>query len=221
MKVGPENPLRVEKDDTAKLECGVDAKPKVNSVKWERNGRFIDTLFMHTIPRVTLQDSGTYVCSADNGLGRVGKTDLKLEVLYGPVVSIQPAQRDYKEGDNIEVDCRVDANPRPSTIQWFKEGDERFVQNGPTLRLNGVTAKDNGRYICSATNLLQPTGKGKLKRVGNATIDVNIKHQPGKGFITSDQPKAVDGKKITLKCEADPPAYPKPNYKWMKKDNQT
>ena len=71
VNVGPENPLRVEKDETAQLECGVDAKPTVNSVKWSRNGRFIDTHFKHTIPRVTLQDSGTYVCSADNGLGQV------------------------------------------------------------------------------------------------------------------------------------------------------
>ena len=102
-----------------------------------------------------------------------------MDVLYGPVVSLQPAKRDFNEGDNIEVDCRVDANPRPSTIQWFKEGDERFVQNGPTLRLNGVTAVNNGRYICSATNHLQPTGEGKLTRTGNATIDVNIKHKPG------------------------------------------
>ena len=110
---------------------------------------------------------------------QIGKSELKLDVLYGPVVSLQPAKRDFNEGDNIEVDCRVDANPRPSTIQWFKEGDERFVQNGPTLRLNGVTAVNNGRYICSATNHLQPTGEGKLTRTGNATIDVNIKHKPG------------------------------------------
>ena len=211
----------MEKDETAQLVCGVDAKPNVKQVKWTRNGRFIDTNFKHTIPRVTLQDSGTYVCSADNGLGQEGKSELKLDVLYGPVVTLEPAQRDFNKGDNIEIDCRVDANPRPSTIQWFKKGDERFVQNGPTLRLNGVMAKDNGQYICSATNLLQPTGQGKIKRVGNATIDVNIKHRPGKGFITSDKPKAVDGKKITLKCGANPPGYPKPTFIWTKQGSDS
>ena len=55
MVVGPENPLRVEKDETAQLECAVDSKPSVSTVKWTRNGRFIDTHFKHTIPRVTLQ----------------------------------------------------------------------------------------------------------------------------------------------------------------------
>jgi echinoid protein len=221
VSVGPENPLQVEKDDTAQLECRVDAKPTVNTVKWTRNGRFIDTHFKHTIPRVTLQDSGSYVCSADNGLGQVGKSELKLDVLYGPIVTLQPAAREFNENDNIEVDCRVDANPRPSTIQWFKEGDERFVQNGPTLRLNGVTAQNNGRYICSATNHLQPTGKGKLTRSGNATIDVNIRHKPGKGVITPETPKAIDGRRITLTCGADPPGYPTPQFKWWQEGSES
>ena len=92
-------------------------------------------------------------------------------------------------GDNVEVDCRVDANPRPSTIQWFKEGDERFVQNGPTLRLNGVTAANNGRYICSAINHLRTSTKGELTRTGNATISLNIKHKPGRSNITPENPK--------------------------------
>ena len=75
--LGPENPLRVEKDDTAQLNCVVDAKPAVTSVKWVRNGRFIDTHFIHTIPRVSLQDAGKYTCSADNGLGQVSAIFIK------------------------------------------------------------------------------------------------------------------------------------------------
>ena len=47
----------MEKDETAQLECAVDSKPTVSTVKWTRNGRFIDTHFKHTIPRVTLQVS--------------------------------------------------------------------------------------------------------------------------------------------------------------------
>ncbi len=71
MTVGPKTPLKVEVDDTAHMNCVVDSKPPVTSVKWTRGGRFINTQFKHTIPRVTLQDSGSYICSADNGLGQV------------------------------------------------------------------------------------------------------------------------------------------------------
>ena len=55
VKVGPENPLRVEKGTPARLTCNVDSKPAVSSVRWTRNGRFSETSFTYTIPRVSLQ----------------------------------------------------------------------------------------------------------------------------------------------------------------------
>lgn len=210
----------MEKDDTAQLNCNVDAKPAVTSVKWMRNGRFIDTHFVHTIPRVSLAEAGKYTCSADNGLGKVGKSDIQLDVLYAPIVTL-PNSREVNENDNVEIDCRVDANPRPTSIQWYKEGDDRFIQGGPTLRLKGVTAFHNGRYICSASNILQPTGKGSVTRTGNATIDINIRHAPGQTFIMPDKPVAVDGKPMTLRCGATPSGYPAPTYKWWKEGSES
>ena len=88
--------MRVERDETAHLKCNVDAKPEVTSVKWTRDKRFIDTHFMHTIPRVTLQNAGSYICSADNGLGQVGKSELTLDVLYSPIITL-PERREVKE----------------------------------------------------------------------------------------------------------------------------
>ena len=57
--VGPDNPYRVELDQTAKMQCQVDSKPSTESVRWEYAGRFIDTNFQHIIPQVT-------VCSDNN-----------------------------------------------------------------------------------------------------------------------------------------------------------
>jgi echinoid protein len=213
--VGPENPLKVEMDETAQLECTVDSKPSVSTVKWYRNGRFIDTHFKHTIPRATLQDAGSYVCSADNGLGQVGKAELVLDVLHAPVVTLE-AKREVKEGQNVAIECKFTSNPRPASIQWYKDGDDKFHQNGPTLKLNGINAKHNGIYVCSVTNYIQPTGRPKSVRTGNATIAINVRHQPGKSFIAPDRPTAVEGKSITLVCGAKPPGYPVPEYRWWK-----
>ena len=63
--------------------------------------------------------------------------------------------------------------------QWYKEGDDKFHQNGPKLRLKGIDASHNGNYVCSATNYVQPTGRAKTARTGNATIAINVRHQPG------------------------------------------
>ena len=72
--VGPENPIRVERDDTAELFCEVDSKPRVAEVRWVRDNRFIQTNFRHLIPRANLKDAGPYICNADNGLGQVIQT---------------------------------------------------------------------------------------------------------------------------------------------------
>ena len=56
------------------------------------------------------------MCSADNGLGQVNKAELSLDVLYAPVATLPP-KREVKEGENVEVECKIASNPRPATIQ--------------------------------------------------------------------------------------------------------
>lgn len=52
VSVGPDNPYRVELDQTAEVVCRVDSKPPTETVRWEFSGRFIDTNFRHVIPQV-------------------------------------------------------------------------------------------------------------------------------------------------------------------------
>ena len=61
VKVGPENPLKVEKGTPARLTCNVDSKPAVSSVKWTRNGRFSETSFTYVIPKVSHQDVSLFL----------------------------------------------------------------------------------------------------------------------------------------------------------------
>ena len=56
------------------------------------------------------------MCSADNGLGQVNKAELNLDVLYPPIATLPP-KREVKEGENVEVECKIASNPRPATIQ--------------------------------------------------------------------------------------------------------
>ena len=132
----------------------MDAKPSVTSVKWTRNKRFIETNFKHTIPKVRLEDAGSYICSADNGLGETGKNELTLDVLYPPVVTI-PEEKVVHAGDEVTVDCQVASNPKATSVQWLKEGDSSFHQAGRTLRIRSVTARDNGKYICTSSNFIE------------------------------------------------------------------
>ena len=147
----------------------------------------------------------------------MGKAEVELDVQYGPEVTV-PGQREVAHGEEVVINCQVSANPSDVSIVWTKEGDPSFKQTGQTLRLAGsnAAAENNGAYTCTATNYLQPTGKSRTERRGNATIAIAVRHKPGKSFISPEQPEAYEGRQVTLECGASPPGHPLPTYSWWK-----
>lgn len=222
VEVGPENPLRVEKEGSVTLQCNVDAKPRVNNVRWTRNGRFIATTFTHTINRVTIQDAGKYTCTADNDLGQVGEAELTLDVQYPPQVTIEglpiTRQREADYGESVSIQCNVTSNPPPITVEWLREGRPEFRQPGDVLKIHSVTADSAGTYTCRAINVLSPTSLGKTRtnRVGNASVTLLVRHRPGQARITPEKPVAMEGNGVTLTCSATPPGWPIPAYRWWR-----
>lgn len=218
VEVGPENPLRVERDSQTSLQCTVDAKPRVHGVRWTRNGRSISSENNHVIHRVSIQDAGKYTCSADNGLGKVGEKEIILDVLYGPVVQLEAKTKEAEEGEPVHIQCNVTANPTPVTIEWLKDGDNNFRQPGDILRIPRVTAEDSGTYVCRALNIITPSGmpSRRTEKISNASIALLIRHKPGRARIMPDKPIATEGSTVTLTCTASPPGWPAPQYRWFK-----
>ena len=55
-----------------------------------------------------------------------------------------------------------------------------------------------------------------------SNININLKTlTTGKAFITPEEPKAVDGKSVTMRCGADPPGFPVPEYRWWKEGSDS
>ncbi|XP_068632298.1 B-cell receptor CD22-like [Battus philenor] len=216
VEVGPENPLRVEVDGTATMECKVDAKPKVSSVRWTRNGKYISNSFSHTIQGVAVQDAGQYVCSADNGLGRPGEKEITLDVLFPPTVTIDSKTYEAEEGGNVEIHCEVSANPEPISIDWTMEGKPEFRQKGKTLTLSRVDADVAGTYTCRAGNVISTSSGNRVERASSASVAVLVRHKPGRAHISPERPVAQEGAGVTLTCSAKPPGWPAPQYRWFR-----
>ncbi|CAH2076216.1 unnamed protein product, partial [Iphiclides podalirius] len=216
VEVGPENPLRVEVDGTATMECKVDAKPKVTSVRWTRNGKYISNSFSHTIQGVAVQDAGQYTCSADNGLGRPGEKEITLDVLYPPTVTIDSKTYEAEEGGNVEIRCDVSANPEPVSIEWTMEGKPEFRQKGKTLTLTRVDADVAGTYTCRALNVISTSGGNRIERASSASVAVLVRHKPGRAHISPERPVAQEGAGVTLACSAKPPGWPAPQFRWFR-----
>lgn len=218
MEVGPENPLRVERDSQATLQCSVDAKPKVSNVRWTRKGRFITSANTHVIHRVSIQDAGVYTCSADNDLGKPGEKDIALDVLYGPVVALESKTKEVEEGESVHIKCNVSSNPAPTLVEWIKDGKSDFVQQGHVLKLSHVSAENAGTYTCRAVNVIIPSALPikRTEKVGNSSIALLIRHKPGKARIMPDKPIATEGSLVTLTCTASPSGWPTPQYSWFR-----
>lgn len=198
------------------MDCKVDAKPKVNSVRWTRNGKFISNSFTNTIQKVTVQDAGKYTCTADNGLGRPGERDMYLDVLFPPTVTVESKTYEAEENGNVEIKCEVSANPEPTSVEWTMEGKPDFYQNGNTLMLTRVNADMAGTYLCKATNVISSSNGNRVERASSASVAVLVRHKPGRAHVRPDRPVAQDGAGVTLTCSAKPPGWPAPQYRWFR-----
>ncbi|XP_067623295.1 neural cell adhesion molecule 1 [Eurosta solidaginis] len=216
VEVGPQNPLRIERDHMAKLECNVDAKPKVSNVRWSRKGQYVSATPTHTIYRVGRHHAGKYTCTADNGLGKSGEKDILLDVLFPPVVVIESKTHEAEEGETVLVRCNVTSNPPPITIEWLKEGAADFRFTGELLTLVSVRAEHAGNYICRAVNLMNPFNSKRVEGVGNSTVALLVRHRPGQAYITPNKPIVHVGNGVTLSCSASPPGWPVPQYRWFR-----
>ncbi|KAH8412239.1 hypothetical protein KR009_000753, partial [Drosophila setifemur] len=216
VEVGPQNPMRIERDHIAKLECRVDAKPMVTNVRWSRNGQYVSATPIHTIYRVNRHHAGKYTCSADNGLGKTGEKDIVLDVLYPPIVVIESKTHEAEEGETVLIRCNVTANPSPINVEWLKEGAPDFRYTGELLTLGSVRAEHAGNYICRSVNIMQPFNSKRIEGVGNSTVALLVRHRPGQAYITPNKPVVHVGNGVTLTCSANPPGWPVPQYRWFR-----
>lgn len=220
VKVGPFNPLNVLKGSDAFMTCSVDANPPVTKIRWYKNDRLISHEVNHTIVNVVPSDSGSFVCVADNGVtdsnGNTGRGELELSVQFAPIVSVA-SDKEVMQQDVVSIPCKVSANPVAHTIIWTKEGDSSFRMSGDTLRIERAQALDSGRYFCTASNSIRPSGSlNGFEQSSNASVMIRVRHQPGNTEIRPANPVAVAGRPFTLSCGATPPGWPRPEYRWWK-----
>ena len=211
------------KGSDAFMTCSVDANPAPNKIKWYKNDRLVSTDVNHTVVNVLPEDSGSFVCIADNGVmdshGNPGKGQLDLSILFPPIVSVI-SEKEVKSGESISVSCIVKSNPEAHTVIWTKEGDSSFRQSGKELLISRSSSSDAGRYFCTASNSMKPSGSANgFEKSSNASVLVRVQHAPGNTMITPVNPVAVSGRPFTLSCGSSPPGWPRAEYRWWREGN--
>ncbi|XP_066960736.1 lachesin-like [Macrobrachium rosenbergii] len=176
IKAVTEGEQRVNKGDSVRLECEAEGNP-VPAIKWSKqDGRLpsgvmeeevsppsstMSTGYSITLAEVDRHVEGTYVCTADNGIGEPASDAMSVVVEYPPEIITEKDMVRTEDGDTVELVCIVHARPTPR-VEWNKDGSPLSIdshieeqQNGGrrySIKITQIEQQDFGEYTCTAEN---------------------------------------------------------------------
>ncbi|GFV73983.1 titin, partial [Trichonephila clavipes] len=166
------------------------------------------------ISRVSYGDSGTYECTADNGIQPSIKANFTVIIREPPIIKKFQFEENVKEGDFVSVVCIVKSGTQPITFMWFKDGQEfrssskdASIENSPVtsaLILNSVTSESDGNYTCKAKNSYGSDQHSSA---------LKVKASP-KWILQPSDVVTVMGEAISIQCIAS--GSPVPQVIWKK-----
>ncbi|XP_045537794.1 papilin isoform X3 [Papilio machaon] len=100
-------------------------------------------------------DSGVYICIADNGLG-VARQEIRLLVNVPVTTRILSSTATVATGAQLTLPCEVDGYPEPE-VRWTKDGvpllpSDRIDITESRLTITSTNINDSGLYGCHARN---------------------------------------------------------------------
>uniref|UniRef100_H3AQ39 BOC cell adhesion associated, onco regulated n=1 Tax=Latimeria chalumnae TaxID=7897 RepID=H3AQ39_LATCH len=181
----------VTKGQSLILECVASGTPSPR-VTWAKNGVGVQnaTRFLLSnllIDGTTEEDSGTYSCTADNGIGESGAAVIiySVQVFEPPEVTVRLQQQVVPWGQSAKFTCDIRGNPPPSVL-WLRNASP--VPQGPryrfsrkALRVSNVGPGDEGIYQCMAEN-----------EVGSAQAAVRLVTIPSETLSKSSKGAATE-----------------------------
>lgn len=171
------------------------------------------------ITGLQVSDSGEYICTSTDGVtSQQAVATLKVPgvMMTEPRVTISVPEKDYQEGDRVEIRCVATGVPKP-TISWQRAGNQPLPVNSQQyedlLVINNVRMEDAGEYRCIASNTLGTR---------HSTVLVTVKPRPHviiDRITTYPNSTVVDvGQSINVVCTGTP-GVPTDTLDWIRQDS--
>ncbi|KFP75642.1 Brother of CDO [Acanthisitta chloris] len=209
----------VTKGQSLILECVASGIPPPR-VTWAKDGSGVSaynkTRFLLSnllIDPTSEEDSGTYSCTADNGVGEAGAAFIfyNVQVFEPPEVTMELSQQIIPWGQSAKFTCEVRGNPQPS-VMWLRNAvplaaSHRLRLSRRAMRLVSVGPEDDGIYQCMAENEVGSAQAMVQLRTARPGATLN----PGREtHLGSAQPPTPPSRDSALKLPLDKAGLPKP-----------
>ncbi|XP_038045708.1 fibroblast growth factor receptor 4-like [Patiria miniata] len=176
---------------------------------------------------LSLEDAGSYTCTASNNLGTSSESSLLSVNEDSRPFMIDMNNQEVSVGSTVTFDCQVMSSTAPS-FEWWKtdeSGSDRELRAFPdkmdilvntpsqenvysqTLRIYRVTLKDAGSYICISGNDLGTSSESSLLTVNKASRPF---------MIAMENKEVIVGSIVTFDCQVM--SSTEPAIHWWKTD---
>jgi hypothetical protein len=169
------------KGESHEMRCFTEGIPRP-TLKWYLNDEEIDAkdqtdFYVFNdgqslrVPSVTRRTAGEYSCVASSRAGEARLEQRVVQVEAPQVVktnlfALEQTEREAAEkvvvkGATVNLTCQARGNPTP-TVKWMLDGlavdltegsQYRVAEGGQTLEVRGVGPAQEGRYMCTVSNL--------------------------------------------------------------------
>ncbi|XP_022433596.1 roundabout homolog 2 isoform X3 [Delphinapterus leucas] len=218
----------VLEEEAVEFRCQVQGDPQP-TVRWKKDdadlprGRYdIKDDYTLRIKKAMSTDEGTYMCIAENRVGKV-EASATLTVRAPPQFVVRPRDQIVAQGRTVTFPCETKGNPQPAVF-WQKEGSQNLLfPNQPQqansrcsvspagdLTITDTQRSDAGYYICQAL-----TVAGSILAKAQLEVTDVLTDRPPPIILQgpANQTLAVDGTAL-LKCKAT--GDPLPVISWLK-----
>ncbi|CAC5360369.1 unnamed protein product [Mytilus coruscus] len=214
LQFNPSNTLVTTKkgDKLGPIQCTATCNPPCQ-FNWTKPDKSIINNGELMINSLSIDDHGTFICTASNGIGDSHNKNIHVTVNYGPeYVSLLPPDTTYtvKEGNNLlPISCMADCKP-VCTYTWY--GPNIPVGTSNILSLQNIHKTHRGVFNCTASNVV-----GSFE---SSDVNIDVQFGPGSSLLFDPYKTSVTKTKGEqfgpFECSAT--CNPSCLYKWAKPD---
>lgn len=190
---------------TVRLGAGVGGNPEPR-LQWMRDGQVLPGATNATLALTAVQvgDAGVYRLVASNEVGTVTGREVRVSVLYAPVVTRQPRGLTVDHGEGFALSVEAVGLPVP-TFQWFRGGAELRGETNGVLRVAGAAIPDEGVYRVEVRN--------PLGMVASDAVMVTVRRSLPTVVGLPTRREVLEGEEMLLEAVVD--SVPASRLQWL------